>query len=920
MTKEADESGVGTPPIDSSDIPPQSLLEIAVGTARSVISGDVALPPFKDVKRTVRELKRGLEFGLSRKFLNKVLETAPDRTNRVFLTQQLALCTYKDEELLPSQRFDDALTLLQQIGLCNPEGINPHEIDPSTLPETLGLGGGVYKRKWEYDGQIENLQQALIFYLAAWQYSPRVDMGYGGVNAAFTLDLLASRARVIARRTGTTETEAQRLADKARELRLQMLKQVPEFAAEKKQSGEYSDIDHEYWFHVTMAEICFGLGDYQRAGDWLAKARQASTEKPEQEATWELQTTFRQLVLLARAQDVDLLDANPTAEAQAAKAALQCLLGIETEAALSCYRGRVGLALSGGGFRASLFHIGVLARLAEVDALRTVEVLSTVSGGSIVGAIYYLEVRKLLRNTSDADIRREHYIEIVRKVQENFIAGVRQNLRMRVLSSLPANIRMLFGRSYSRSTRMGELYESHIYSRVLDGHDSEKQRCMSELLVSPAGFPAPSEFKPRFHNWKRRAKVPVLLLNASLNSGHSWQFTARWMGEPPGLVGQEVDVNERYRRLWYSQAPKPALQNYRLGYAVAASACVPGLFDPLVITDLYPGRTVRLVDGGVHDNQGVEALLNEGCTFLFCSDVSGQMGDSKRPADSIIGVSLRSNSVLQSRIRESEYQGLRARVDSRAIQGLFFVHLKKGLEAAPLDWIDSDDPVVPPSSYSATTDYKVDKDLQRKLAMVRTDLDSFTEVEAYTLMLDGYLMTDHQLRELNRIHQAEKEAGQWGGFDIEAKRDPTWPFLQLESLIRQPPDSSDARRGDLGCQIAVSSCLAFKVWRLRPTLAAIAALLAVAGLVALSFALAVFWKSVIQVEFSVSKLVITLVLALAAIAIPAVKWLQPREAMQSFLARAAVALGGFVLCNIHLWTFDRLYLSRGKLSRLLRLR
>ena len=48
----------------------------------------------------------------------------------------------------------------------------------------------------------------------------------------------------------------------------------------------------------------------------------------------------------------------------------------------------LGLALSGGGFRASFFHIGVLARLAELDLLRRVEALSTVSGGSIVGALY----------------------------------------------------------------------------------------------------------------------------------------------------------------------------------------------------------------------------------------------------------------------------------------------------------------------------------------------------------------------------------------------------------------------------------------------------------------------------------------------------------------------------------------------------
>src|SRR4030095_2509442 len=122
-----------------------------------------------------------------------------------------------------------------------------------------------------------------------------------------------------------------------------------------------------------------------------------------------------------------------------------------------------------------------------------------------------------------------------------------------------------------------------------------------------------------FSNWRRRAKVPVLLLNAaSLNSGHNWQFTARWMGEPPGLFEPEgdIDANVRYRRLYYGEAPTRTLQEYRVGYAVAASACVPGLFEPLVLQGLYPGRTVRLVDGGVHDNQGVEGLLDEGCTLI----------------------------------------------------------------------------------------------------------------------------------------------------------------------------------------------------------------------------------------------------------------------------------------------------------------
>ena len=44
---------------------------------------------------------------------------------------------------------------------------------------------------------------------------------------------------------------------------------------------------------------------------------------------------------------------------------------------------RIALALSGGGFRATVFHLGVLARLAQENRLEEVSLLSTVSGGSL---------------------------------------------------------------------------------------------------------------------------------------------------------------------------------------------------------------------------------------------------------------------------------------------------------------------------------------------------------------------------------------------------------------------------------------------------------------------------------------------------------------------------------------------------------
>jgi len=146
---------------------------------------------------------------------------------------------------------------------------------------------------------------------------------------------------------------------------------------------------------------------------------------------------------------------------------------------------------------------------------------------------------------------------------------------------------MLLFRNASRTERAGELYEKYLFSRVKDGNEA-KPRWVNELAIAPAGE---TDFNPKRHNWRRRAKVPILVLNA----GHNWQFTATWMGEPPAGIDNEIDGNYRLRRMYY-EAPE-AYRQYRLGHAVAASSCVPGLFEPINMPDLFAGRTIRLVDG-----------------------------------------------------------------------------------------------------------------------------------------------------------------------------------------------------------------------------------------------------------------------------------------------------------------------------------
>src|SRR3954463_5171687 len=92
---------------------------------------------------------------------------------------------------------------------------------------------------------------------------------------------------------------------------------------------------------------------------------------------------------------------------------------------------KLGLALSGGGFRASFYHIGVLARLADLGLLRHIDVISTVSGGSIVGALYYLHVKKLLEKKEDSSIKDEDYQDIIEKIEVDFLEVVQRNLRYR---------------------------------------------------------------------------------------------------------------------------------------------------------------------------------------------------------------------------------------------------------------------------------------------------------------------------------------------------------------------------------------------------------------------------------------------------------------------------------------------------------
>lgn len=70
----------------------------------------------------------------------------------------------------------------------------------------------------------------------------------------------------------------------------------------------------------------------------------------------------------------------------------------------------IGLTLSGGGIRASVFHLGVLHRLAAEDLLESVTQLSTVSDGSLVIAAVMAKAQ--MQWPSSSDYRSRLYPEL----------------------------------------------------------------------------------------------------------------------------------------------------------------------------------------------------------------------------------------------------------------------------------------------------------------------------------------------------------------------------------------------------------------------------------------------------------------------------------------------------------------------------
>ncbi|MCA9469752.1 MAG: patatin-like phospholipase family protein [Nitrospira sp.] len=797
------------------------------------------------------------------------------------LRQKWAMWTSKNPDLPDDTKHDDALHILKEM---------PGDPLATTLnAETLGIAGGICKRKWMVDGQLDTLETALAYYERGVAQGVVHDNGYTAINAAFVHDLLWHL-----RNPGD-----QAPCSRARMLREEILAAL--LPLEEEPAWEQGPRRRELrWFHETIAEAHFGLRQYEKA---ILRLRGVY----EQEVpAWEYETTARQMAWVARLLAPEVITQDDYAGSPV-WAVLREVYGHDAEAlAGSLFAGKLGLALSGGGFRASFYHLGVLAALAEMDLLRHIEALSCVSGGSIVGAAYYLEIKKLLEGTPGR-INQDEYLEAVNRVAQTFLAGVQTNIRTRVFSNIFDNLRMIFQPGFSPTVRLGNLYQKYLFGKEEKKENQEvrateaKQpvRLQDLLIQARSGVTGP----PKYINWRRQDKIPILILNATTaNTGHNWQFTASWMGEPPSQIATTIDNNYRLRRMYLANEAPGTYRDFPFCQAVAASSCVPGLFTPLQLIDLYEDVTVHLVDGGVYDNQGTGGLLDQNCSVVIVSDGSGQLASQNHPTDAPLGVLARSNAITMGSVRAQQYDEMVARRNSGRLKGLAFLHLKQELESHPVDWVDCSNPKQLSNQQlrkasQQLTNYGVMKSSQEKIAHLRTDLDAFSDTEAYALMYSGYAMANLYIpKEIQGFQTNHKQYA--------------WDFLAIAPQLKTP--GSEAIRTER--LLKVGSQQAFKIWRLSPVLTGVAGTLGLVALVTLIWA-AFFWTSGPSISFQTFA---SLLLAgiLGSVGLDWIlKVLDIQKSFYQILTWVGLCIVGAVGAWIHLGMFNPWFLRQGKVRR-----
>jgi len=349
-----------------------------------------------------------------------------------------------------------------------------------------------------------------------------------------------------------------------------------------------------------------------------------------------------------------------------------------------------GLAMSGGGFRATLFHIGGLWRLNQIGLLMSLGRVTSVSGGSITSAHLALSWADL---AFDADGEASNFEELVVKPLRSFCA---RNVDVR---TIVGGIASPF---HHPSELLAKRYDKYLF----------KGRTLRDLPASGDG--------PEF-----------IIYGTNLETGVSVRFTREGIAD---------------YRLGSAAAP-----DLPIAKAVATSSAFPPVYIPMTLklplnawqrgrySDLYETKslrqTMRLGDGGIYDNMGLERLWNDFSPVLV-SDAGSPFGVQEvsfwtrmsqiARVVKTLNISVEQNRALRKRMLIRKFQQNKCQ---GAYWGIASEIANYGLEKAGCE---------PPILN--------DSNITRSMANIRTRINAFSDVEQERLINWGYAIADTAIR------------------------------------------------------------------------------------------------------------------------------------------------------------------------------
>jgi len=406
-----------------------------------------------------------------------------------------------------------------------------------------------------------------------------------------------------------------------------------------------------------------------------------------------------------------------------------------------------GLALSGGGYRASLFHIGALGRLNELGWLPKLDEIASVSGGSITSA--YLGLR-----WKDLDFDGDG---VARSFEDVFVSPLRKMCSTTIdvgaiLGGLGNPVGTLAGRVDAKSLIDATVdgIGRFLPKVVVDGAMKPFGRLLGAGADAAAGAfdafnPLPSPSENLINAYKRllfgkatlqdlpdpreKGNPRFTIYATSLQSGVSFRMARDYMAD--------------YR---LGKVDKPELE---LATAVAASSAFPPFFAPVEVHvgdkwesfesgkgDLADReelkRDLDLGDGAIYDNLGLERIWRK-CSTVLVSDAGDPLEVQDRLAFDWLRQTLRATLITVNQVNQLRKRMLLKDFVRKEAKGTYW-STSSDVASYGLEKAKKGEPLIQ------------DSEKTRELAKIRIRLAEFTAEEQELLIDWGYVLADTGMR------------------------------------------------------------------------------------------------------------------------------------------------------------------------------